>query len=257
MTTLVVGGTGLLGRAVCERIDGAVGVSRRAGFDFFTEAAVEHLREIAPKRVVVAATVEQSAVPRPAYDAAVERFVDACQGRRLVYVSSDAVFGGEDGGYSPSAEPTPVDEYGRRLTAFESAVDPLDDAVVLRPSYLYSDDPLDPRLAAVVDALADGGTYERFEDVYRSPAHVADVAEAVATLATGRATGTLHVPGPRLSVYEFHQQALNALGFDADGLVPTHVPPDAKVARDRSLVAPRFASVTGVEIGPPAGELPR
>lgn len=255
MTTLVVGGTGLLGSAVCDRLTDAIGVSRRTGFDFFADASAARLRELDPDRVVLAATVERADVPRARYDAAVGRFVDACRSRRLVYVSSDAVFDGEDGRYLPTATPSPGGRNGRRLVAFEEAVAELDDAAVLRPSYLYADDPLDPRLAAAVEALETAGGYERFDDVYRSPAHVRDVAAAVAALARGTATGTFHVPGPRLSVYEFHRQALAALDVDVGGLQPSAMPEDLDLARDRSLVSDRFASITGVEVGAPAERL--
>lgn len=258
MTTLVVGGTGLLGRAVCDRLADAEAVSRRTGFDFFDGAAAARVDDIDPERVVLAATVERADVPRPRYDSAVRRFVDACAGRRLVYVSSDAVFSGTEGRYGPAADPSPVDRYGRRLVAFERAVEDLDDAVVLRPSYLYSGEPRDPRLSTATDALADGGTYERFDDMYRSPAHVDDVAAAVAALTSGAAgetTGTLHVPGPRLSVYEFHRQALSALGDDVTGLHPTSTPSGRTLPRDRSLVDERFEAITGVEVGTPEARL--
>lgn len=261
MSTLVVGGTGLLGRAVCERLDDATPVSRRTGYDFFDPGSARRLRAADPDAVVLAATVERADVPRDEYDEAVDRFVDACEGRRLVYVSSDAVFSGETGGYAPDDPVSPIDRYGRRLLAFERAVDRLSDAVVLRPSYLYAADPLDSRLAAAVEALTpaegadEAGTYERFDDMYRSPAHVDDVAAAVVVLVAGETTGTLHVPGPRLSVFEFHRRALTALGVDVTGLEATSTPDGLDLARDRSLVAPRFDEVTGVEVGAPEARL--
>lgn len=249
MDVLVVGGTGLLGSAVVDRT-GGTGVSRRTGFDFFDDDADEVVTGYDPDAVVVAATVERQSIPIREYVDAVGSFVDACAGRRLVYVSSDAVFDGEAGQYEPGDVRTPKDAYGRRLQMFEDQVERHDDGVVLRPSYVYAGDQLSPRLADARDALADG-VYERYDDVYRSPAHADDVAAAVAELASGDWNGVFHVPGPRLSVYEFHDRALSALGVDTSDLEPVAAPEDASVGRDRSLEGPRFEAELDATIRAP------
>jgi dTDP-4-dehydrorhamnose reductase len=242
---LVVGGTGLLGSAVVDR-SGGIAASPSTGFDLFADDPVDLVESHDPDAVAVAATVERADVPTPEYVNALKSFVQACEGRRLVYVSSDAVFDGEQGAYAPDDKRSPRDQYARRLQVFEDLVAGHGNGVVLRPSYLYRGDPLSPRLAAARDALADG-TYERWDDVYRSPAHVDTVAKAVCELAAGDWTGTFHVPGPRLSVYEFTRRALDAVGVDTSGLEPAECPPDADVARDRSLVDQRFANELDAE----------
>jgi dTDP-4-dehydrorhamnose reductase len=251
---LVVGGTGLLGSAVVERARVATPASRETGYGFFDDDPVALVADHDPDAVVLAATVEQADVPLAEYTTALDAFVDACWDRRLVYVSSDAVFDGEHGGYRPDDERSPRDQYGRRLVAFEDAVADHPDAVVLRPSYVYSGVPLSPRLAAARDAL-ETGSYERFDDMYRSPAHATDVAAAVCELAVGTQMGVFHVPGPRLSVYEFHRRALDALGVDTDDLRATSIPDGTSVARDRSLVGPRFDAELDVDVRPPADAL--
>lgn len=253
MDVLVVGGTGLLGSAVVDRTDGTA-VARSTGFDVFADDPAALVATHDPDAVVVAATVERQSVPVPEYVDAVGAFVDACADCRLVYVSSDAVFDGTDGDYEPGDVRTPKDDYGRRLQVFEDQVERHGDGVVLRPSYVYAGDPLSPRLADARDALADG-TYARYDDVYRSPAHVDDVAAAVAELAAGDWTGVFHAPGPRLSVYEFHERPLSTLDVNTEGLVPEPAPADASVARDRSLSAPRFERELQATIRPPEGAL--
>lgn len=254
MRILVVGGTGLLGSAVVERATDAVPASRATGFDFFEDDPAALLASHDPDVVVQAATVEMADTPTADYVRAVDAFVDACRDVRLVYVSSDAVFDGGSGQYAPDEDRSPRDEYGRRLARFEDAVFTHSDAAVLRPSYVYAGDPLSPRLAAARDALEDGA-YERFDDVYRSPAHVATVADAVLALARSHHDGPFHVPGPRLSVYEFHRRALDALGVPTRDLRAVSAPPGFDVARDRSLVDSRFASTLGVTVSPPADAL--
>jgi dTDP-4-dehydrorhamnose reductase len=254
MTTLVIGGTGLLGSAVVASVDDAVPASRRTGYDFFTDDPRTLLDAHEPDAVVFAAFVERTDHDRSTFVRAAREFVDACRDCRLVYVSSDAVFDGCAGRYGPGDEPSPRDEYGRRLVAFEDAVETHPDSAVLRPSYVYAGDPLSPRLAAARDALAEG-RYERFDDVYRSPAPVADVAAGVRALLRRSAAGVYHVPGPRLSVYEFVRRALDAAGADTSSLVAAAAPPAFDVARDRSLVDPRYESELGVEVRPPEDAL--
>lgn len=253
MDVLVVGGTGLLGSAVVDRTDGTA-VSRSTGFDVFDGDAAALVASHDPDAVVFAAAVERQSVPIPEFVDAVDAFVDACADRRLVYVSSDAVFDGTDGQYEPGDVRTPKDDYGRRLQVFEDQVERHGDGVVLRPGYVYAGDPLSGRLAAAREALA-AGSYERYDDVYRSPAHVDDVAAAVAELAAGDWSGVFHVPGPRLSVYEFHERALSALGVDTSGLEAVSAPEDASVAVDRSLAAPRFEAELDATVRPPADAL--
>jgi len=253
MDVLVVGGTGLLGSAVVAHSDG-VPASPTTGFDVFADDPADLVADCDPDAVVFAAAVERADVPMREYVDAVQSLVDACEGRRLVYVSSDAVFDGTDAPYAPSDTRSPPDQYGRRLQLFEDRVERHDRGVVLRPSYVYAGDPLSPRLAAARDALADG-FYERFDDVYRSPAHVDDVAAAVCELAAGEQSGVFHVPGPHLSIYEFHRRALGALGVDTGGLRPTDAPDEMDVARDRSLAGPRFEAELETEIRPPEDAL--
>jgi dTDP-4-dehydrorhamnose reductase len=250
MTALVVGGTGLLGSAIVSGLEDSVPASRRTGYDFFTDDPRALLDTHDPDAVVFAALVERTDHDRSTFERAVTEFVDACRDCRLVYVSSDAVFDGRTGRYEPGDERSPRDEYGRRLVVFEDAVERHPDSAVLRPSYVYAGDPLSPRLAAAREALAEG-RYERFDDVYRSPAHVSDVAAGVRALSRSDARGVFHVPGPRLSVYEFVRRALDATGVDTSSLVASAAPPAFDVARDRSLVDPRFESELGVTVRPP------
>jgi len=255
MDVLVVGGTGLVGSAVVSRTGGTA-ASRRTGFDFFADDPRDLVATHDPDAVVVAAaTVERQSVPVPEYVDAVGAFVDAFADRRLVYVSGDAVFDGSDGRYEPGDVRTPSGDYGRRLQVFEDQVERHDDGVVVRPSYVYAGDPLSPRLADARAALAGGGSCQRYDDIYRSPAHADDVAAAVAELAAGDWVGVFHVPGPRLSVYEFHERALSALGVDTTDLEPVSAPEDASVARDRSLAGPRFETELDATVRPPSDAL--
>lgn len=268
-TVLVVGASGFLGSAVTASFEGAgrqvVGThheSRAASadvrYDFFAEDSARPIEAHDPDVVVFVAHVERTEHGRSSFDAAVDRFVETCDGRRLVYVSSDAVFDGEAGRYDESAPRSPTTTYGRRLVRFEDAVlERLSAAVVVRPSYVYGFAPtgLDSRLAGTRDSIRAGEPIAYYDDGYRSPIEVWTTARAIANLATSDATGVVHLAAPRTSIYAFHRHAATALGLDAGLVRAEPMPPDAEFARDRSLESGRLRSLTGIEPSPVAETL--
>jgi dTDP-4-dehydrorhamnose reductase len=169
----------------------------------------------------------------------------ATLGVRLVHVSTDVVFAGRPEPYREADEPDPLIEYGRHKSAAERAVRAAcPDAVVLRTSLLYGDaDDTGHSEALVRDACTGASDITFFEDEVRCPAHVADVAHAIVTLA-GRPDvhGPLHVAGPRpMSRFAFARLLAERLGEDAgrlrsaslasSGLVrPAHVTLDSGCA---------------------------
>lgn len=265
---LVVGASGFLGRAVAAELrevgHRVVGTycstptpEASARFDFWTDdvgaLADEHDVDV----VVFAASVEYGGeadtgetATGPAFERAAERFVSGCGDRRLVYVSSAAVFDGSAGRYGEDADRSPVDEYGRRLVAMEDLVEEgCRDAAILRTSYLFgfSAGRLDDRLARTWEAVTNGEPVAYFADMYKSPVAVTEAAETVRVLVESEATGAVHAPAPRTSVYEFHRDAMAALGHDASLVERDAVPEDGEFAVDRSLSSDRFASLTGFE----------
>ena len=271
-TVLVVGASGFLGRSVVERLreDDGDGDRRVVGtycstpratasvqFDFWTDSVGSLVAEYDVDTVVFASAVEyggdvdtgDSSVAA-SFSERAERFAADCADTRVVYVSSAAVFDGTRGRYAESHSRSPRDDYSRRLVAMEDAVDGYcDDAAVLRTSYLFgfSTGDLDHRLARTRDHLDRGESIAYFTDMYKSPVLVTEAAETVARLVDGDATGVVHVPTPRVSVYEFHCEAMRALGYDPAPIERDEVPADMDVAPDASLSSEQFDSVVGFE----------
>lgn len=258
--TLVVGASGYLGRAVaaeCRRAGhDVVGTCRSeptveadAAFDFWTDDLAELLDGVGT--VVFAAHVEGGDDGRSleAFERAARRVATTCADRRVVYVSSDAVFDGKRGRYREDDPRTPTTPYGRRLAAFEDAVrETCSDHCVVRPSYVFgfSAGRLDDRLTRTRDRVTAGERVEYWDDYYRSPIAVGELATAIRTLAEGDATGVVHAGGPRTSVYRFHRDAMAALGYPTDPIGPTAMPPDADHPRDTSLRSDRLGDLTGI-----------
>ncbi|WP_436927022.1 sugar nucleotide-binding protein [Halosimplex amylolyticum] len=267
-TVLVVGASGYLGRSVAERLhEGRYRVvgtycsspapTASVQFDFWTDDVGSLLAEHDVDAVVYAAANEYGGevdtgdadVDDP-FDERAERFAADCAGRRVVYVSSAAVFDGAGRQYVESDPRSPPDRYGHRLATFEDAFDEhCEDVVALRSSYLFgfSRGRLDHRLARTREHLERDESIAYFTDMYKSPVLVTELAEAIQALVACDATGVVHAPAPRISVYEFHCEAMRALGYDPDSIERDEIPPEMDVAPDTSLSSERFESLVGFE----------
>lgn len=119
-------------------------------------------------------------------------------GARLVHVSSDAIFPGRSQPYTERDTPFPITEYGlMKLEAERAVAAACPSAVLVRTSLLYGTN----RLATIqtdVERAVNGQSSTRFfTDEYRCPAHAADVAAALSSLATRpEISGPLNVAGP-------------------------------------------------------------
>lgn len=269
-TVLVVGASGYLGAEVAASLQArghsVVGTYcttptplADVRFDFWTDDPVALADAHDPDTIVFAAAVERADVDTvdtdtgDDFERAVRRLARAGRDRRLVYVSSAAVFDGQDGRYAETASRSPTDAYGRRLATAEDVVrEGCPDHAILRTDYLFGfgRQGLDDRLAGTRTAVNAGESVAYFTDMYRSPVLVTEAADAVAALVEGCATGVVHVPAPRTSVYSFHRNAMAALEEPTEYVERDSIPPDLDVAPDRSLASNRFASLGGFEPTP-------
>lgn len=147
----------------------------------------------------------------------------ACDAR-LVHMSTDLVFGSRRRPYLEDDLPVPTEEYGRdKFDAERAVTQACPSAVIVRTSLLYGTGDLGVPQIDVEQALHAAHSDRSmtfFTDEYRCPAHVEDVAAAVAELA-GRpeVSGTLHVAGPEaMSRADFARRTAIWLGGDPTSL---------------------------------------
>jgi dTDP-4-dehydrorhamnose reductase len=118
----------------------------------------------------------------------------------LVHVSSDAIFAGRTEPYREYDTPFPITDYGvMKLEAEHAVAAECPGAVVVRTSLLYGTRRPGPIQTDVELAITGRRPMRFFTDQYRCPAHAADVAAALSSLAARpEIRGPLNVAGPEV-----------------------------------------------------------
>ncbi len=231
-------GTGFLGREIVEQLSKIDSVSiithnnnpkysESKKFDFFTDDLKNIFQDKKIDTVFFPAKIEFS-TEEELLRKSMERFIEACKGKRLVYFSSDGIFDGRKGMYKEDDLPMPVTLYGKNLQLCENLIQELsDDYLIIRPSYITgksSNGSLDPRFVKAIGEIKNKKSVERFSDMYKSPMDVKQVAEVAIKLAILNYNGIVHVAGEKMSVFEFFKKGFEALEIPIENLVPIRMP---------------------------------
>ena len=166
-------------------------------------------------------------------------------GARLVHLSTDVVFGGRQAPYTEVDPTFAVTDYGvMKAEAERIVMDICPTALVLRTSLMYATDFLAPLQTDVERALRGQANTTFFTDEYRCPAHAADVADAVARLASmPQLTGPFHFAGPdAVSRADFARAIAGWLGLNparlrTDTIASSGLDRPARIVLDSSLAA--------------------
>ena len=218
MRLLVTGGrTGYLGRhvVVAAAAHDVVAVGS-ADADVRDRAAVDELVARHRPDAVIHTAYVQSDWDVTATGAAHVALAAQRHGARLVLVSSDVVFSGDDVHYDETARPDPVRAYGAATAAAETtALAVCSDGVGARTSLSLGDGA--SQHERLVHDLAAGADGALFEDEGRCPVHVDDLAAALVELASLDVQGVLHVAGAdATSRLELGRLIARRDGLDAD-----------------------------------------
>jgi dTDP-4-dehydrorhamnose reductase len=160
-------------------------------------------------------------------------------GAHFLFLSSDMVFDGERGWYRESDEPRPLIAYGVWKAQLEREVLAAG-GLVARTALVWGLAPLsDNAEKLVLEPLRAGATPRLFEDEWRTPTEVHDLAEALLHACDLNGPRILHFAGPeRVSRLDFGRMIARRFGFRDDQLPPfrrAEIAPDRP--RDLSLIA--------------------
>ncbi len=160
---------------------------------------------------------------------AVEHLARQCHavGARLVQVSTDFVFDGEDGPYREEARPCPVNFYGKAKLAGENATREagVDRWAVARTVLVYGAGEGLPRsniVLWIIDKLSKGESLRLVTDQWRTPTYAPDLAEGIERIVRFGKTGLFHLSGRELvSIYDFALAVARVFDLDAALIHPT------------------------------------
>jgi dTDP-4-dehydrorhamnose reductase len=149
---------------------------------------------------------------------------------KVIFISTDAVFVGGDGGYKESdsigtlPEEAPLAEYvNGKVTGEKLIREKHLNHVIIRTGPLYSDvsDPIiEKRTLRMMERIRKSQRIEVASNVYKTFVNVDDLANAILELSMMNFTGTLHVgPTQKESYYTFYMKRFKQLGWSTETLV--------------------------------------
>ena len=276
MKILVIGGSGFIGRYIMLRLSGtpeyevsATYLSRPPARDgnswhWLELPDAEALKGVflacRPEVVVhLAAMADVGAAERdPERARAVNidgtaEIVRLClhHGARLVFVSTEYVFDGQQGPYREDDPPRPTTQYGRTKRQAEREVAALgDNGCVVRTSIVYGW-PLQRHrnfVPMLIERLRSGLAYHAPTSVMRSPVFVGHLADGIARLVVRNHPGIHHIAGRDwVSMYDFALAIADTFSMDQQLVIPGDDAEASSVADRLGLDSSRTMALLGLE----------
>lgn len=248
-TVLITGANGLLGQKLCRDFSSSHKVIASdlhpenfvsfpslsyESLDLTDRRALEsHVRFYDPAVIINAAAytdVDACEVHQTKAQAvnvgAVKNLVKACQGRniRLVHLSTDYIFDGENGPYSEDDPPNPVSFYGKTKLESENVVRQGGiDFLIVRTNVLYGFGRKVKRnfLLWLLDRLSTGEKVKIANDQFSNPTLADNLSQCILEMVDGDLTGVIHIGGSDyLSRYDFALKVAEKFGFENTDISP-------------------------------------
>jgi len=143
----------------------------------------------------------------------------------FVYISTNAVFSGNNPPYSEDDNRNPVNAYGRIKREAENVVKMYRNWLIVRPFMLYGYPYPNGRgnwLVTILDKLSKGQTVQLVDDTYWQPSLALDVAQVIWRLVQPDiAMGIYNVASDdRMSLYQFGLKVATEWGYDIGLIEP-------------------------------------
>ena len=213
---LILGGSGYVGRHLFAKLGPQRAIATYHnnvlpdGIRF--DATTMSLSDILDAEVDVSYAIillGETNIDKCAKDKAASRFVNVegiikiikelkTAGIKPMFISSDNVFDGFQGGYSETDKPNPITSYGKYKVEVETFVrDLIEDHCIVRLTKVYGDTPGDgTAFTDWANSLIKGDLLRVATDQVFSPTHIDDVVDGIIRLLEMNAQGIYHLCGP-------------------------------------------------------------
>lgn len=155
---------------------------------------------------------------------------------KLIHLSTDIVFNGEDAPYTEDSPVTPIHEYGRAKVESERIVAAYANHAIVRTSLIYSLHIMDMGTRWMKKSLEAGESFTLFSNHYRNPVYAPNLSHACLELASNAFTGILNVAGAQaLPRSEFASKMFTFWGVDQTNVSAGPDESEGRFAKDVRL----------------------
>lgn len=238
MRILITGATGLLGaNLVLMYRDGhEVFASSRekpafencnnVKLDITNQGDLKVIEEIMPEVVInCAALTDVDYCEQHQYEAeelnssAVKNIANTCNkiGARLIHISTDAVFDGEEGNYTEEDKTNPINIYSKTKLNAERAIEEVSRNYCILRTTIYGLNLKDKKSLSewVLEKLEKKEEIQGFSDIFFSPINVTNLGRVILELCEKRYVGILNVGGSEsCSKFHFAREIARVFGYD-------------------------------------------
>ncbi|MBF0266849.1 MAG: sugar nucleotide-binding protein [Gammaproteobacteria bacterium] len=154
---------------------------------------------------------------------------------KLIFISSDYVFEGNNGQYKEESECKPITVYGKHKVQVEEAiVARLKNYLIIRTANVY--DLKSNFFNFIYSNLIEHNTIDVFYDTFFTPTYLGYFIDSFLHLLQKDITGVIHIAGSeRISRYQFAFQLASVLHIEEKLIIPTKAPDKSLIASDVSL----------------------
>ena len=242
MRIFITGGSGLLGSKIAEigleKYEVYTGychnkpeLGEPVKFDLAKDSDLEVMQKIKPEIIIHTAALtnvdECEANQELAYKinvAGTKRLVEIANesGVFLVYVSTDYVFSGANGGYKEEDKPNPINYYGQTKLLGEKYCD-----CIARPCVIYGAKPASGKVNFalwLINKVKNGEAVKIVTDQFITPTLNTNLAKMLLEMAERELKGIFHTAGKeKISRYEFALRIADKFELDKHLILPSRM----------------------------------
>lgn len=248
-TVLIIGGTGLLGKGLAESIlpdYKLISIHLRnypvpnngiehIVLDVLETKSVEALFEKYEFDCVVhAAGIANVDYVETHYEESyrsniegTQNIISVCRenGCHMIYVSTNAVFDGNEAPYSETSKPNPINKYGKiKLECEKKVSENLDNFTIFRPILMYGWHYLQSRLNPatwIIEKLSKEQIINMVTDIYENPLYNIQCGEILWQTILRKPRGIIHAAGGEIvNRYQFAVKLAEIFGFSSSLIHP-------------------------------------
>lgn len=238
---LITGSTGYLGKSILKKFTkkyNLIGVSKSLSkksifnyrCDLSDEQSVkEFSKKINPKVIIHAAGIKDielcENLPEVAYRSNVKTIENICKffsNSRVIYLSTDYVFDGDEGNYKEIDSPNPSTKYGETKYLGEKVGKDLhkDKFVIVRTASVFSKN--SSFINFLLSCLKEKIKVEAYTDCIFSPTYIDDLVKSLQMIIEKKnLSNILHIAGKPISRFEFAETFFEEGNFDLNYLMQT------------------------------------